>query len=110
MIKYMFIIWVSKYKKKRQNIPNEKKWLFKEMIYSYGGLSGFLYLPFQLLNILFNGSKYNVLESNFWLFMISFILVSFYLSMYIIMKVIPSKAEDYLKETYPEYALENASI
>ena len=61
------------------------------------------------VSILFNGSKYNVLESNFWLFMISFILVSFYLSMYIIMKVIPSKAEDYLKETYPEYTLENAN-
>ncbi|WP_445724231.1 hypothetical protein [Flavobacterium sp.] len=41
--------------------------------------------------------------------MISFILVSFYLSLYIIMKVIPSKAEDYLKETYPEYTLENAN-
>ena len=105
----LFIIWISKYKKKKQNVPNEKRWLFKEMIYSYGGLSGILYLPFQLLNILFNGSRYNVLESNFWLFTISFILVSFYLSMYIIMKIIPSKAEDYLKETYPEYALENAN-
>ena len=79
------------------------------MIYSYGGLSGILYLPFQLMNILFNGSRYNVLESNFWLFTISFILVSFYLSMYIIMKIIPSKAEEYLKETYPEYALEHAN-
>jgi len=28
---------------------------------------------------------------------------------YIILVIIPSKAEDYLKETYPEYALENAN-
>lgn len=104
----LLMFWISKYKKKKQNIPIQKRWLFKEMIYSYGGFSGFLYLPFQLLNILFNGSRYNVLESNFWLFFISFILVSFYLSMYIIMKIIPSKAEEYLKETYPEYELGNS--
>ena len=33
-----------------------------------------------------------------------------YLIDYIVLFEIPSKAEDYLKETYPEYVLENAKL
>jgi hypothetical protein len=96
---------ITKYKTKKKKEKQKKIWLFENMIYSYGNATLFMYLPFQFINGI---SHFHNLNSNtFLLYLMSFFTVSFYLVMYVVTVVIPSKAEVYLKETYPEYALEN---
>jgi hypothetical protein len=63
---------------------------------------GMIYLPIQ---IMLHSEK--VLENSLGVLGISFLLVSLILIEYIMVVEIPKKAEDYLNETYPEYALEN---
>jgi hypothetical protein len=75
-----------------------KKWLFKEIILGRSSLVGMIYLPIQ---IIIHSEK--VLDNNIGVLMISFLLVSMALIEYVILIEIPSKAEDYLKKTYPEY-------
>jgi hypothetical protein len=51
------------------------------------------------------GQNIGILKAIFF----SLLFVSMALCEYIILVIIPSKAEDYLKETYPEYTLEKAN-
>ena len=76
-----------------------KKWLLKEIIYGYSSLVGMSYLPLQL----FIQIEKN--DSQIVPFVLSVIIVLLLLLEYIIFFIIPSKAEDYLKQTYPEYEL-----
>jgi hypothetical protein len=86
-------------KLKRNSIATGKKWLLKDIIFGYSAFAGLSYIPIQfVVNFEFE-SKAGVLKALFF----SIIIVSFYLIEYIILFEIPSKAEKYLKETYPEY-------
>lgn len=49
------------------------------------------------------------MDNTFGVFIISFLIVAMALIEYIILIEVPRKAEDYLKETYPEYSLENVN-
>ena len=62
------------------------------------------YLPIQ---IFIHSEK--VMDNTFGVFIISFLIVAMALIEYIILIEVPRKAEDYLKETYPEYSLENVN-
>jgi hypothetical protein len=88
----------QKYKKEKGKV-----WFLEEMIKNYGIIAFFAYLPFQIGNSLF---KFDF-NSDWIIGFLAVLSVVFYLYLYIIMFIIPSKAEDYLNETYPEYALEN---
>ena len=77
--------------------------MFEEIISGYGSFSGILMFPIQFFNIFSNPN--NSLPNDYALFGISLFLISLFLSSYIVVFVIPSKAEDYLKETYPEYGM-----
>jgi hypothetical protein len=79
--------------------------LFKEIIFSYGSIAGMFYLPFQ---ILINHENSNAIHSVFWQLFLAILLISMFLIEYIILFQIPSKAEKYLKATYPEYELANS--
>lgn len=82
-----------------------KKWLFKEVIFGYSNFAGLSYLPIQfIVHVDFN-TEIGTLKALFF----SILITTMYLLDYIILFEIPKKAEDYLKETYPEYALENAN-
>jgi len=83
-----------------------KKWLFKEVIFGYSHFAGLSYLPIQIIVHVDFDTQIGMVKALFF----SILIVSMYLIDYIVLFEIPSKAEDYLKETYPEYALENASI
>ena len=84
-----------------------KKWLLEDTIYSCGNFGAFFTLP---LNISINISNNITNATNSYVFFgMSCFLVAFGLFFYIVLFEIPFKAEDYLKETYPEYALENAN-
>jgi predicted neutral ceramidase superfamily lipid hydrolase len=100
---YFFIIYFG-YKNKKANAATHKKWLLKEIILGRSSIVGMIYLPIQ---IMLHSEK--VLENSLGILSISFLLVSLILIEYIMVVEIPKKAEAYLKETYPEYALENAN-
>jgi hypothetical protein len=100
---YFFIIYFAN-KNKKANAATHKKWLLKEIILGRSSIVGMIYLPIQ---IILHSEK--VLENSLCVLGISFLLVSLILIEYIMVIEIPKKAEDYLKETYPEYALVNAN-
>lgn len=98
---YSFIIYFAN-KNKKTNLATHKKWLLKEIILGRSSICGLIYLPIQ---IILRSDK--LMEHAIGVFGISFLLVSMLLIEYIMVIEIPKKAEDYLNETYPEYALEN---
>ena len=100
---YFFIIYFAN-KNKKANAATHKKWLLKEIILGRSSIVGMIYLPIQ---IILHSEK--VLENSLGVLGISFLLVSLILIEYIMVVEIPKKAEAYLKETYPEYALVNAN-
>lgn len=100
---YFFMIYYA-YINKKATSRIQKKWLLKEIILGRSSIVGMIYLPIQ---IMLHSEK--VLENSFGVLGISFLLVSMILIEYIMVIEIPKKAEDYLKTTYPEYALENAN-
>lgn len=94
---YLMIFNRKKYREK------DRRWLFQEIILSYGGVICFSTVPFQIMLRMTNNA---LLFENFWLTLgVSLFLVSYGIVNYIIYKVIPDKAQEYLKETYPEYEM-----
>ena len=88
-------------KRKKAAKENGKKWLLNEIIYGYSSLAGMSYLPIQIFLHFENNS------SQIMLFFMSLFIVSTVIIEYIIFFIIPSKAQDYLEKTYPEYQLTN---
>lgn len=100
---YSFIIYFT-HKNKKATLGNAKKWLLKEIILGRSSICGLIYLPIQ---IMLRSEK--LMEYPLGVAGISFLLVSMALIEYIMVIEIPKKAEAYLHETYPEYALESAN-
>lgn len=93
---------------RNQKIYNKKtkiegrKWLLEELIFSYG--SGVLSLNL-FVQILINGRHLfgdEVIKTEY-LFFMSVLISLFMILSYIIIFHIPKKAEEYLKDHYPEY-------
>lgn len=91
------IVYFSRKNKKDYNLSG-KKWLFKDIIFKCASVAGMAYLPIQ---IIIHSKK--IVETDAGLLLTCFLLVSMALIEYIVIIEIPSKAEEYLKETYPEY-------
>ena len=110
---YLIVVGVTFYElfknnriQKRKKQTQVKRWLFEEIINQYGSLSGVIIFPFNILVQIFNRSE-KYLDNDYWIMGLSFLLVVVTLVLFIIFKIIPSKATQYLKATYPEYKLEN---
>jgi hypothetical protein len=98
-----FWVGLIRMNKKRKKVAKEngKKWLLNEIIYGYSSLAGMSYLPIQLfLNFENNSSQMMLLFMS--LFIVSIVIIE-----YIIFFIIPSKAQDYIEKTYPEYQFSN---
>ncbi|MGG7034877.1 MAG: hypothetical protein ACI7YS_06735 [Flavobacterium sp.] len=97
-------------KRSRRIRQGGKRWLLKEMIF-FSGTSWTAYiLPLYLIYetprlLLFYGVSSEMLYNSISLFIISVFYVFCVLFLYIANKVIPSKGEQYLKQTYPEYEI-----
>jgi hypothetical protein len=104
VLSFLGILIYRKNMDRKHNTKTGKKWLFKEIIFNYGSFAGIAYLPIQ---IVINLERVNANHSVFWQLILSFLLISMVLFEYIILFQIPAKAEEYLKETYPEYKLMN---
>jgi len=98
------IIKMSRKNKKEAKLSG-KKWLYKDIIFGLGSFTGFISLPLQFGLRIEETAQYGIISA----IIVSVTVVCLFLLGYIILKIIPSKAEEYLKETYPEYALENAN-
>lgn len=102
-----FLFWIGIVKMSRKNKKEAKlsgkKWLYKDIIFGLGSFTGFIPLPLQFGLRIEETAKYGIISAT----IVSVTVVCLFLLGYIILKIIPSKAEEYLKETYPEYLLEN---
>lgn len=101
IICFVGIWWLAR-KTRKNNVQTGKKWLFKEIIFGYGSFTGLINLPIQF-SIHLDGQNY----PEWFLLLLSFLLIVLVLLEYIVLILIPSKAEEYLKATYPEYELAN---
>lgn len=91
--------------KKRKKQTNEKRWLFEEIISQYGSFTGAIIFPVNIFVRIFSHSE-KYLGNDSWTLGLSFFLVVLILVNFIIFKIIPSKATQYLQATYPEYKTE----
>jgi len=105
IIAMFYEIYKSYQTRKNKKQSGEKRWLFEEIISQYGNFAGIIIFPFNMMARIFNDHE-RMLSNDYWLIGLSFFLVSFSLFLFIIFKIIPSKAESYLLATYPEYKLE----
>ena len=84
---------------------NPKKWLLEKTIYSCGNFGGMFTLPLNIGTIISNNITHAT--NSFALFGMSCFFVCCGLFFYIILFEIPSKAQEYLEKTYPEYKVSN---
>lgn len=101
LIAFIGFIFAFRINSKYQKYKKEKGkvWYLEEMIKNYSFMLFFGYLPFQLGNSLL---KFDF-HSDWVIGLLAVFSIVFYLWLFIIMYVIPSKAKIYLKATYKEY-------
>ncbi len=97
-----FIIGLAFLTKKQKNetAKTGKRWLLKDIIFGYSSVAGVLNFVVQLACRL-HENQY----PEWFLMVFSVLLVVLFLTEYVVLFLIPSKAESYLSETYPEYEI-----
>jgi hypothetical protein len=85
-----------KYRKKVKRTG--RKWLFEEIIVRCGGLAGMVYIPFNVSTFFKSESPGAITIA-----VMAAIVVFFMLLQYVVLFVIPRRAEEHLLKTYPEY-------
>ncbi|UYW00900.1 hypothetical protein K5I29_10365 [Flavobacterium agricola] len=94
----LFLTIKNKYQLKKTK--NEKRWMMEDVIANMGGSAALFYIPIQ---VFFSTSMFLNLNQ-FWVnLLIAAFLVSWMLYSYIMIHVIPQKAQSYLQTIYPEY-------
>jgi hypothetical protein len=106
MIIVFFKTYLAHQKLKVKFKETQKKWLFEEVIFRFGSLIAILQIPLQIIIKIGGISEANNMNTIYILLFCGITFLLFVVS-YIILFVIPSKAEEYLKETYPEYEFSN---
>ena len=102
MVVFVIRLGIISRKNKKKYQQTQKKWLLKEIIFGYSSFTGLINIPIQFA-IHLHGRHYQDWSLAFF----SFMLVVLSLTIYIVLVLIPNKAEDYLKATYPEYEITN---
>lgn len=88
---------------KKQAKATGKRWMFQENIYRCAG-AGVLFGPvFQLGQFHGGNGASHILAA-----MVAFLLTAYCLYSYIVLFIIPARAEEHLSTVYPEYKLETA--
>ncbi|WP_162126789.1 hypothetical protein [Flavobacterium phycosphaerae] len=87
-------------KQKKETAKTGKRWLLKDIIFGYSSVAGVLNILVQLACRL-TDTNY----PNWFLALFSLLLVGLFLTEYVVLFLIPSKAEYYLRQTYPEYEM-----
>ena len=101
-------LWVGfktfklKQQQKKRFEVSQKKWLLEDMIFTQSGITNILVFLqfFQFRDIVNTFQNNSLVIMGFALLFTIIVLLS-----YISMVVMPNKAEELLKDTYPEYVL-----
>ncbi len=101
LITFWMSLFYQSRKNKKEHQTSGKKWLFKDIIFGHSSFAGLSYLPVQI----FINTDFTENIGLYKAIFFSFFFVSMALCEYIILVIIPSKADEYLRETYPEYNL-----
>ena len=97
-ILFIFGLYIYSRKNKKEAQLSGKKWLFKDIIFGYSSMAGLISFPIQFaVKSTFEN------HSNWFLLLMSFLIVLLALIEYVVLILIPSKSEEYLTQTYPEY-------
>ena len=83
---------------------SSKKWLFEEIINQYGNFSATVFVPFNVIAQV-NNHIQNVFTNDYYIWGLSIIVVLSSFFLFIIINIIPSKTQEYLIATYPEYKI-----
>lgn len=83
---------------------NGKKWLLEDLIFKTG-MAAFLPLLVNLLNFINFFHKDNLILSNIEALVYATLFTFLIMLFYIVLEVLPKKAEELLLENYPEYKL-----
>lgn len=89
-----------RHKNLKKTKASGKKWLFEQIIFTYGSFVGYSYIPIQIFLRIWDHTENNYV---LWLLSIGIVLLLFL--EYVILIEIPKKSEEYLIATYPEYKL-----
>jgi hypothetical protein len=97
--------WKAVRKQNKKKETGEKRWLFDEIIRSYGNSTAFSIVPIQVV-IHFSNRSPELFSNDILVLAASILLVLYTIITYVMLRIIPSMAEEYLHKTYPEYGLE----
>lgn len=98
LIQFLFIYKTFKKIRKKQKATN-KKWLFENIMATFGGFGFFVSIPFQIYQTI----SYS-LPNNYWLlWALSIFVISYSIVLYIAIKIIPKKMTEYMVKNYSEY-------
>jgi hypothetical protein len=99
LIPFLYKSWQYK---KRLN-KKARKWMLEEMIFTQMGWFNIGLLPMHVFNLSINSDG---LYLNQWFLLgLSFFIACFFILFYVVVYIIPPKAEELLAETYPEYKM-----
>lgn len=90
--------------KKRQE-ETGRKWILEELIFRGVALTGMAGLWLNFMQTVFEKTYTVNIGNEYTLWIMAFLFVLITLYNHIAVYIIPSKAEQYLKETYPEYGI-----
>lgn len=102
-----FTFWqIKMYRiRKKHKASNQKRWIMEELIYQCGTGTAFpVLLQFLVHSI---RTDYQGVEYIGFQLFFSILFVLTVILFYIMIVIIPSKAQEYLKQTYPEYTISN---
>ena len=101
---FLGVVFYKLFENRKLQSKESKKWLFKEILFNYGSMNGVIVLLFNISNFSIQNIE-RFFGNDIFIFLISAFLILLSLSGFIIFYLIPSKAEEYLSKTYPEYNL-----
>jgi hypothetical protein len=97
----MYKIKQKQFKKKKQ-----KLWMFEEVIYTHGqSFALFQIIVFFPSHLLRAENLIKVMNHSVGMILVSAILTVFLIGVYVVVKVIPSKAKEHISKAHPEYKL-----
>lgn len=101
MLLFSFMTLIVRGVKYRNKVKQTgRKWLFEEIIVRAGGMAAVTYLPFQFSSLI-DSETPGAIRIAF----MAALVVFFMLIQYVVIFIIPRRAEEHLLKTYPEYNL-----
>jgi hypothetical protein len=96
---YRLVAMNIKYKKRLKQTG--RRWLFEDIIMRCGGVAAFIYIPYQVLFHAYDNIEPGIVAK----YIMTLLLAAFSLYLYTVLYIIPTRAQEHLLKTYPEYNL-----